>query len=985
MDHNRTVQSSAAMDQQTGRSNVSHFADANSWQQPPMPRHSNVDYQQQYNSYPQSQYAPALPHYTHQVQSSPNANMSVYSTGANRYLPPQSKANNHPFPSSSASPQSSNKAYPSSAGYDYQNSGAFASSGFSETSSSENNLINSHEEENNSTAVGQVNQLNLGPSPLRRGQACANCRKRKLKCDAVRPVCGTCTRSRKAAASANHPSPIVDGDCVYDDAPMSSGPSVRGQSTAISEKGRRVSNAKSNLAQGSGVQQEGSSIKATNVNSSSNKRRKTIGDDDFRSPPAWDSPPKQKNGFAFDPLPGETVQQRSQRLENRIRELEGMLREKSPAPIVTHKEETERRPSTSGPTVSIFSLLSPSSGKEERYRMQYSQRPAHHPVGSNLQHESSQDVKASLFDMSTDSIEIDRDEQIRNELAQGHCARDDPILQLLWPGWSNDLPSPDTVLTICETFFRQHPMRSLVYKPSFMSGLSLPPNHPHRPHDSLIHAILATTADISPFFQGRGKDTQDRFVMLLSDARSRPGSEQSLQPISNAQVSFKEFHLRKAREKVELSLITEFRNPLDWIAACLLSCFTLWSSFRITESYFLSAILARACSPAGLDKLPSRHLSNDLHMDRVPGLFGQPEGVEEQERRMTFWHIFISDMYTGGPPQFYENLLSEASIFTHLPCAVVDFQAGKDVAPNPQTLTSPDLFRSGHIDDFTLHIKSAVLVRRACTLQCRNQLTKKKPTGLAVVDKQITEFIDSFPPFDFEHPDQISVDKLTAWNNIWLALFHLHETYLTPTSIAVRENDSTANYSNKRVSLAVDKVLGMIHYLMNSSFDFALIHPQTYLVWSVCARMLGKEMDLLKRGGMQGEQALQQVMEKLHWVVLALERAGEKNLKARRCSELVSYVKSGTMNEGILSQLLYTDGVIPTGDDENTPSTSSMPSTMNGDTSSLEALMMSTTGHPHDGKDLLPHDFGMTEQRDFHNGTDFLSEEALRRIIQPSL
>lgn len=736
-----------------------------------------------------------------------------------------------------------------------------------------------------------------------------------MKCDAERPVCGTCTRSRKAAASANHASPIVEGDCIYDDVPAS--PSQphnmqgagRGPSASSSDKTRRASNARASQPQGIKVKEESGPGKATKaLTPSSQKRRRTIDEHDWRSPPAWDSYPRRtqdESGYSLDPLPGETVHQRSHRLENRIRELENRLQEKdSSGDVVASKgrksAESEKKSSYSGPTVSIISMLSPSSGKEERYRMQYSQRPARHPTGSNLKHDTTgQDLSTPLFDLSTDSIEIDRDEQIRSELAKGHCARNDPILQLLWPGWSTDLPSPDTVLTICETFFRQHPMKSLVYKPSFMSGLSLPPNHPHRPHDSLIHAMLATTADISPFFEGKASDTQDRFVMLLSDTRSRPRSEQT-PPASTAHLSFKEFHLRKAREKVEYSLITEFRNPLDWVAACLLSCFTLWSDFRVTESYFLSAILARAASPAGLDKLPSRHFSDDCDTDRVPGLFGLPEGVEEQERRMTFWHMFITDEYTGGTPLFYENLISESSVLTHLPCAVADFQAGKDVAPNPQTLSSPDLFRTGHIDDFTLHIKSAILVRRACTLQCRNQLTKKKPTGLAVVDKQITEFVDSFPSFDLDRIDSISVDKLTAWNNIWLAIFHLHEPYLTPTSIAVRENDLSANYSIKRISLAVDKVLSMIHFLMNSSFDFALLHPQTYLTWSVCARMLGKEVDLLKRAGQTGEAALHKVMEKLHWIVMALERAGEKNVKARRCSELVSYVRSGTLNEGIL-------------------------------------------------------------------------------------
>lgn len=52
---------------------------------------------------------------------------------------------------------------------------------------------------------------------LRRNQACLSCRRRKLKCDARRPVCGTCARSRDAAALSHYASPVPLGDCVYPD------------------------------------------------------------------------------------------------------------------------------------------------------------------------------------------------------------------------------------------------------------------------------------------------------------------------------------------------------------------------------------------------------------------------------------------------------------------------------------------------------------------------------------------------------------------------------------------------------------------------------------------------------------------------------------------------------------------------------------------------------------------------------------------------
>lgn len=59
-----------------------------------------------------------------------------------------------------------------------------------------------------------------GPRPaLRRNQACRSCRKRKLKCDAARPHCGTCLKHWQSLISV--PAPVgyehpAEPQCVYD-------------------------------------------------------------------------------------------------------------------------------------------------------------------------------------------------------------------------------------------------------------------------------------------------------------------------------------------------------------------------------------------------------------------------------------------------------------------------------------------------------------------------------------------------------------------------------------------------------------------------------------------------------------------------------------------------------------------------------------------------------------------------------------------------
>lgn len=825
-----------------------------------------------------------------------------------------------------------------------------------------------------------------GPTPLRRGQACQACRRRKLKCDAVRPTCSTCDKSRKAAAAANHASPVPDGDCVYDDVPAQA-PSA-GEQFPTSPDESSVS--------------PSSAARDDNTSSSSHKRQKTqTADTSGSTPNSIEAPRKRISSAGLDAgrrvhaKREESAEQRANRLEARVQELEEHLRHGSDSladmrqrwesgsvtPWRYHSRAPSREPdaSDSRPAIPIISMLSPLSGRQERHRIQYLQRPSqatHRPdtiqstaaaerrpqVNAGLPHDrvaasdAGQQGDGTGFLPQDTSIfgsngATDLGYQLSAENAS-FVVTDETLMQLICPGWSSDLPSAETVTSLCEIFFRLHPLRNTVYKPSFMSGLLLPPRHPHRPDDSLIHAILAAAANISPYYEGEDSHgVRDKFLSLVSDPFSRPNTQQA-QP--SDMLTFKEYHLSKSRLKVERSLLTDFKNPLDWLSATAICLYVLWHDARFVESYFLSGFLCRAVAPAGLDKLPSRHLTPGCKTRPAPGIFGTPQGIEEHERRALLWHCFIADQYTSGPPSFYENMLHEAAIQTNLPCRTADLAAGNDVAPNSQTLSSPDLFRTGHLDDFTLHIKSAVLLRRASTIGSRNSTSKG--SGLGVLDKHIDEFLESFPSVS---PAQASSDALNASSNISLALIYLHEPFLASTSLCSIRVDKPENAppppaSNERVMLAVKRVLEIVHALLNSSFDFALLHPQMFLTWSVAARMLGRDMLALQQrisSNAMGEGSVHNghavngdanwkgnsdrrgssklprlaadehavlavVHESLDVIVQALKRGGIKCTKARRCSELVGAVRSGNLREIYLAHLLYLDGVIPTGDED---------------------------------------------------------------------
>lgn len=279
-------------------------------------------------------------------------------------------------------------------------------------------------------------------TPLRRGQACQACRRRKLKCDAARPVCGTCVKSRKAAALANHISPVPEGDCIYDEV-----------MPHFSSQGHNRSISRSRTPS-SPVPEEHERVTF---------KRAKIRRDEIPHP--------------------ETPEQRAERLEARVKELEDRLRQASEytegkprvetgtTPWRFRSRATSREPEHEfRPAVPIMSMLSPLSGREERHRMHYFQRPARYngPDAGHNEHaegKSTSHGTSSLRDVILPTKQTDATEKGKTDLDQQEepvptaelpsveeiVTNNDHFMQLLWPGWSNDLPSADTVNALCET------------------------------------------------------------------------------------------------------------------------------------------------------------------------------------------------------------------------------------------------------------------------------------------------------------------------------------------------------------------------------------------------------------------------------------------------------------------------------------------------------------------------------------------------------
>ncbi|KAH7098129.1 hypothetical protein BKA62DRAFT_773613 [Auriculariales sp. MPI-PUGE-AT-0066] len=123
------------------------------------------------------------------------------------YLPSQSPSQHHPMsahPHAPSLPPLQNQPY---APYGYAHPTA---SGYASSASSYSNGSTPYSP---SPATGPPRTSPYSSSsrtiPLHRGEACLNCRKRKMKCDAVKPGCGPCSRQGKGTDCEYEVSPFV--------------------------------------------------------------------------------------------------------------------------------------------------------------------------------------------------------------------------------------------------------------------------------------------------------------------------------------------------------------------------------------------------------------------------------------------------------------------------------------------------------------------------------------------------------------------------------------------------------------------------------------------------------------------------------------------------------------------------------------------------------------------------------------------------------
>lgn len=104
----------------------------------------------------------------------------------------------------------------------------------------------------------------------------------------------------------------------------------------------------------------------------------------------------------------------------------------------------------------------------------------------------------------------------------------DALLEIFYPGWHKDLPSPLLVMRLVDVYFsKSHAASGMINQAKFLASMSLPPTHSKFPHVSLLHGMLATASRmVGPTFFAQedkywGLEDRDQTVTDYHAARTK--------------------------------------------------------------------------------------------------------------------------------------------------------------------------------------------------------------------------------------------------------------------------------------------------------------------------------------------------------------------------------------------------------------------------------------------------------------------------------
>ncbi|KAF9015250.1 hypothetical protein BDQ17DRAFT_1340740 [Cyathus striatus] len=620
------------------------------------------------------------------------------------------------------------------------------------------------------------------------------------------------------------------------------------------------------------------------------------------APPGTNVPPKPE--CTFDDVAeansaiNDGPKNRYERLENRINELETLLRQKESAEAVsaaqTHTSSISRSldqpsfhsqlSSVSNPLVTDFSSfpstsISPSStGMSHQYTggsPENSVRPRH----------DSRSPSQDIFSAMPGGSSLSRDPS-NSSLG----------LDVIWPNWPSSLPKPDLLRHLVDVFFTFHPHAGrLFHAPSFLHSLSLPPSHPKFPSTPVLHAICAigslyTAAVTSPPLPNFDEVAPDEiFLQKHRIKEQRPDS-------------FAEQQAKLARQTAEhLNSLGEDLFPV--LQANIILCWFYWSHSRLVDVFLHTAHSLRLCVPLGLNMCPPFHSISKS--ERPPSILPPARTVIEDEmRRNAFWLAYAAERQHGCG-NGWASSLDDQDVSQLLPVCGEQFEKGTLVTPlERQWAHSRDVLLQhpdNQIDSFILYIKGTIMLSQVKAFNLRfraKHFAGDASVATAYGDHQSSDRVDPRGSQAFIELDNIVSSFRASFpshlrspivNNV--VDNHLYTACLMPHVATIVLHDPHAEVrqsgciSALKILTAARAILDLIYNVWSTSYDITLLDPFCSFSWFVGGRVLVRFLQAALDAKSQDQ--ISTLRAEIEFVQSAIAKVGERIPLAFRFTKML--------------------------------------------------------------------------------------------------
>ncbi|PFH54567.1 hypothetical protein AMATHDRAFT_78225 [Amanita thiersii Skay4041] len=632
------------------------------------------------------------------------------------------------------------------------------------------------------------------------------------------------------------------------------------------------------------------------------------------APPGMQMPPKPVCTYdevAEATTPAEGPKNKYERLENRINELEALLRQKQEAevsPLVSNRSATisaenlglddsvrSNQSEQSSALTPDFTTLSSSESKTDTYSPAFTHLSIIQSQGATPA--PSQSVLSSSYPpMTPDSITS----VLPNNPSYG--------LDVVWSNWPARLPERPLLLHLVDVFFKfHHHAHRLFHRTTFLTTLSLPPNHPKFPSSTVLHAICAIGSMYTAAVTSPPRPTFEEFPpdeIFLERQRLKEQRPDS----------FAEQQAKIARELAE-RLNTLGKDLFQVFQAQIVLTWFYWSHSRWVDVFFSSAVTTRLSVPLGLNMCPP---FNSITKTQRPASILPPARtvIEDETRRNAFWLAYTNERLHGCGNGWALSL-DDQDISQLLPVRGDEFDQGHLVLAQDRQwahtrnvlLNNPEEIT----DSFTLYIKGSILISRVKTFNLRfrarhyagdSAVSSDFSDGQTISERADPRGSQAFIELDYTVDTFASTFPSHCRNPIMNNIIdsHLYTACLIPHIASIILHDPHADVQQSgcisalKILTAARAILDLTYSVCSTSYDITLLDTFCSFCWFSAGRVLIRFLGAVQDAN-NHEQAttLQTEIEFIH---SALGRLGERiplafrfakmleDLMAARCGQI---------------------------------------------------------------------------------------------------